>query len=139
PHGAHSKPMCSPIRPGLEGRANGLISRPQLKHSLSGFGGFIGPTALPLYRRERESVSQPPTPKTESWPVIVPCRLPEMESPALKSLPADGTFGRRPALIGSVGGIIVTMRPGRDEPVEPRMVGALRAGDMRARVRDFDW
>ena len=31
------------------------------------------------------------------------------------------------------------MRRGRDEPVEPRMVGALRAGDMRARVRDFDW
>ena len=31
------------------------------------------------------------------------------------------------------------MRRGGDEPVEPRMVGALRAGDMRARVRDFDW
>ena len=31
------------------------------------------------------------------------------------------------------------MRRGGDQPVEPRMVGALRAGDMRARVRDFDW
>jgi PAS domain S-box-containing protein len=31
------------------------------------------------------------------------------------------------------------MRRGRDEPGEPRMVAALRASGMRARVHDFDW